>query len=576
MKHDGPKKSTNGSEAQAAKIDTTISSKERNPTQTPDGSTFAPGGLTAPFEPSGPPNMKGNAPLPPGSDGPILASSPNGFGKNAWPTGEMEGTLTLGSGMPVASNEVSMTAGPGGPLVIEDTWLFEKNAHFNRERIPERVVHAKGAGAFGYFELEHDMSEYTKAKMFNGVGKRTELVARFSHVATESGGADAYRDVRGFAVKFNTEDGNWDMVGNDTPIFFLRDPYKFPDFIHSQKRDPQTHQRDHAMQWDFWTLSPESIHQVMWLMGDRGLPAGYEFMNGYGSHTFMWYNDANEKFWVKFHFHTEQGIKNLSDAEAGQIRADEVKLDSFTTSLFNRIDAGNPASWKLSVQIIPFEEGFDYKYDIFDVTKVVLHEDYPLIPVGRMVLDRNPENYIAQVESLAFAPSNLVPGIYGSPDKMLQARLFAYADAHRYRLGGNYEQLDVNLAHGTKVDNPYKRDGVMPRGNNQGARMNYAPNSHKGPKASMEFAEPQTALREATGRYEQNAPGNDDYSQATMFWRVIGKDGQDRMIETITMHMQTVPPPIRERAVAIFTKVDPTFGQRMAAALNLPVLEPVA
>jgi len=252
-----------------------------------------------------------------------------------------------------------------------------------------------------------------------------------------------------------------------------------------------------------------------------------------------------------------------------------VKLDSYTLSLFNRIDAGNPASWKLSVQIIPFEEGFKYKYDIFDVTKVVLHEDYPLIPVGRMVLDRNPENYIAEVESVAFSPANLVPGIYGSPDKMLQARLFAYADAQRYRLSGNYEQLDVNLAHGTKVDNPYKRDGVMPRGNNQGARVNYAPNSHKGPNASMEFAEPQTALREATGRYEQNAPGNDDYSQATMFWNVIGKDGQDRMIETITMHMQTVPPPIRERAVAMFTKVDPAFGQRMEAALKLPVLEPV-
>ncbi len=576
MKHDGPKKSTNGSEARAAKIDTKSSSMERVPMQTPDGSTLAPGGLTKPFEPSGPPNMKGNAPVPPGSDGPILAKSPNGFGKNAWPTGEMEGTLTLRSGMPVASNEVSMTAGPGGPIVIEDTWLFEKNAHFNRERIPERVVHAKGAGAFGYFELEHDMSKYTKAKIFNGVGQRTEMVARFSHVAIESGGADAYRDVRGFALKFYTEEGNWDLVGNDTPIFFLRDPYKFPDFIHSQKRDPQTHQRDHAMQWDFWTLSPESIHQVMWLMGDRGLPAGYEFMNGYGSHTFMWYNEANEKFWVKFHFHSEQGIKNLSDAEAGQIRADEVKLDSYTLSLFNRIDAGNPASWKLSVQIIPFEEGFKYKYDIFDVTKVVLHEDYPLIPVGRMVLDRNPENYIAEVESVAFAPANLVPGIYASPDKMLQARLFAYADAQRYRLSGNYEQLDVNTAHGTKVDNPYERDGVMPRGDNQGARVNYAPNSHKGPQASMKFAEPQTALREATGRYEQNAPGNDDYSQATMFWRVIGEDGQDRMIETITMHMQTVPPPIRERAVAVFTKVDPTFGQRMAAALHVPVLEPVA
>ncbi len=529
--------------------------------------SYAPGGVTPPLEGQGPPNHNGGAANPPGSDGPITADGANGFGKNAWPSDVKPGTLTLRNGSPVASNENSLSAGPHGPLLIEDTWLIEKNAHFNRERVPERVVHAKGAGAFGYFELENDMSKYTSAKLFNGAGTKTEVAVRFSHVAIESGGADAYRDLRGFSMKFYTPEGNWDLVGNDTPIFFLRDPLKFPDLIHSQKRDPQTHLRDHAIQWDFWTLSPESIHQVLWLMGDRGIPAGYEFMNGYGSHTFMWYNETNEKFWVKFHFHSEQGVKTLSDAEAGRIRADEEKLDSFTQSLFNRIDAGTTTAWKLSVQIMPYEEAFTYKYDPFDVTKVLLHADYPLIPVGRLVLDRNPVNYAAEVESLAFSPANLVPGIFVSPDKMLQGRLFAYADAQRYRIGGNYEALPVNAPRATKADNPYQRDGVMPVGDNDGARVNYAPNSHGGPVADVKYAEPGHALKEATGRYAQTDRRNDDYEQATLLWKTMGPDGQERLITTITTHMQTVPPPIRERAVEMFTKVDATFGKRMHANL---------
>ncbi len=542
----------------------------------PDASgSYAPGGVTPPLDGSGPPNQHGGAPKPPGSDAPITADGPNGFGKNAWPSDGTPGTLTLRNGAPVASNETSLSAGTKGPLLLEDTWLLEKNAHFNRERIPERVVHAKGAGAFGYFELENDMSEYTKATIFNGAGKRTPLAVRFLHVAIESGGADAYRDLRGFAIKMYGEDGNWDLVGDNTPIFFIRDPLKFPDFIHSQKRDPQTHLRDHAMQWDFWTLSPESIHQVLWLMGDRGIPAGYEYMNGYGSHTFMWYNDANEKFWVKFHLHSEQGVKTLSDAEAGRIRGDEEKLDSFTQSLFNRIDAGQTTAWTFSVQIMPYEDAFTYEYDPFDITKVLLHEDYPLIRVGRMVLDRNPVNYAAEVESLAFSPANLVPGIFVSPDKMLQGRLFAYPDAHRYRLGANYEQLPVNAAKGTVVDNPYQRDGAMPAGDNDGARVNYAPNSHGGPVADPAAMEPSYALREAIGRYTQTARENDDYAQATLLWETMGPAGQERLIKTITTHMQTVPPPIRERAVAIFAKVDATFGERMAENL-LPKPSPNA
>ncbi|GAC1524834.1 MAG: catalase KatA [Vulcanimicrobiaceae bacterium] len=540
--------------------------KPLDPTPKIAGS-YAPGGVTPPDDRHGAPNRMGGATTPPGADGPITADKPNGFGKHAWPTDGKPGTLTLRNGAPVGSNEHSLTAGPNGPALVEDAWLLEKNAHFNRERVPERVVHAKGAAAFGYFELEHDMSQYTKAKLFNGDRTKTEVAVRFSHVIAESGGADAYRDVRGFSIKFHTTEGNWDLVGNNTPVFFLRDAMKFPDLIHALKRDPQTHLRDNAKQWDFWTLSPESIHQVLWLMGDRGIPAGYEYMNGYGSHTFMWYNEANEKFWVKFHFHSEQGVKTLSDAAAGQIRADEGKLDSFTQSLFNRIDAGETTAWKLSVQIMPFDEAFTYKYDPFDVTKVLLHADFPLIPVGRLVLDRNPTNYAAEVEALAFAPSNLVPGIHVSPDKVLQGRLFGYQDAQRYRLGGNHHLLHVNAPHGTKVDNPYERDGGMAVGGNNGARVNYAPNSHGGPVADPKYIEPALALRDATGRYAQTDRRNDDYSQATLLYKTMGPDGQQRLMRTIATHMQTVPPPIRKRAVAMFEKVDAAFGKRMAELL---------
>jgi len=512
----------------------------------------------------------GEAPKP-GADAPITSTTPLGFGANAWPTNETPQTLTLRNGAPVASNDDSLTAGPAGPVLLEDTWLIEKNAHFNRERVPERVVHAKGAGAFGYFEVTNDMSKYTKAKMFNGVGKKTEMVARFSHVAIESGGADAYRDLRGFALKFYTEDGNYDLVGNDTPIFFMRDPMKFPDFIHSQKRDPQTHLRDHAVQWDYWTLAPESIHQVLWLMGDRGIPAGYEYMNGYGSHTFMWKSEAGERFWIKYHLHSEQGVKNLTDAEAGLVRANEERLDSYTQSLFNRIDSGNVAAWKMSVQIMPYDEAFTYEYDPFDLTKVLLHKDYPLIPVGRMVLDRNAQNYFAEIESLAFAPSNTVPGVYNSPDKVLQGRLFAYPDAHRYRIGSNYEKLAVNAAKNvdTYASNPYQRDGAMAPGTNGGKAANYAPNSKGGPVADEKYLEPALELHEATGRYAQTSRRNDDYVQATMFYNMIGHEAQGRLEKTITAHMQTVPPPIRERAVEMFKKVDAGFGQRMAENLGV-------
>ncbi len=344
--------------------------------------------------------------------------------------------LTTSAGAPVADNQNSMTAGPRGPLLLQDYQLIEKLAHQNRERIPERVVHAKGWGAHGTLTVTHDITKYTKAKIFSEVGKKTELIARFSTVAGELGAADAERDVRGFALKFYTEEGNWDMVGNNTPVFFVRDPYKFPDFIHTQKRHPKTNLRSATAAWDFWSLSPESLHQVTILMSDRGLPIGVRHINGYGSHTFSFINARNERFWVKFHFKTLQGHKHWTNAEAAEVVGRT--RESTQEDLFNAIEKGDFPRWRFCVQVMPEEDADKTPYNPFDLTKVWPHGDYPLIDVGEMELNRNPDNYFAEVELAAFAPSNIVPGIGFSPDKMLQARIFSYADAHRYRLGTHY------------------------------------------------------------------------------------------------------------------------------------------
>lgn len=354
--------------------------------------------------------------------------------------------------------------------------MLEKLAHFNHERIPERVVHAKGAGAKGYFQLTKDMSAYTKAAIFSGAGKKTPMIARFSQVAGEAGYPDTYRDVRGFALKFYTEEGNYDIVGNNTPVFFVNDPLKFPDFIHSQKRDPRTHARSQDMQWDFWSLSPESVHQVTILMSDRGIPASYRMMHGYGSHTFKWVNTAGEQFWVKYHFKTNQGVHNLSNELAAELAGKDT--DYLQNDLFDAIETGDHPSWTVAVQLVPYEAGLNYPQDIFDVTKVISQKDYPLIGIGQMVLDENPTNNFEDIEELAFSPANLVPGIEASPDKLLQGRLFGYKDAERYRLGANYEQLPVNRPK-VPVHN-YERDGIMAQ--NQETGVNYEPNSEDGPK----------------------------------------------------------------------------------------------
>ncbi|MBD2251313.1 catalase [Nostoc parmelioides] len=475
--------------------------------------------------------------------------------------------LTTDAGIPVSDNQNSLTAGARGPLLMQDFYLIEKMAHFNRERIPERVVHAKGSGAYGTFTVTQDITKYTKAKLFSQVGKQTEVIARFSTVAGERGAADAERDVRGFAVKFYTEEGNWDMVGNNTPVFFVRDPLKFSDFIHTQKRDPKTNLRNPTSMWDFWSLSPESLHQVTILFSDRGLPIGHRHMNGYGSHTYSFINAANERFWVKFHFKTLQGIENFTNEEASQVVGED--RESAQRDLFYAIARGDYPQWRFLVQIMPEADADKTPYNPFDLTKVWPHRDYPLIEVGILELNRNPENYFAELEQSAFAPSNVVPGISFSPDKMLQARILSYTDAHRYRLGVNYESLPVNCPHATKA-HTYHRDGLMRHDDNGKGAVNYEPNSFGGPVADPIHKEPAWKISGDGDRYDHR-DGNEDYSQAGDLFRLLPKDGQQRLCRNIAMAMQGVPQSIIERQLAHFTKADPAYGEGVAKALGISV-----
>ena len=405
--------------------------------------------------------------------------------------------LTTTAGNPVADNQNSMTAGPRGPLLTQDYQLLEKLAHQNRERIPERTVHAKGSGAYGTLTITGDITKYTKASVFARVGKKTDLFLRFSTVAGERGAADAERDVRGFAIKLYTDQGNWDLVGNNTPVFFVRDPYKFPDFIHTQKRHPRTNLRSPTAMWDFWSLSPESLHQVTILMADRGLPRGFRHINGYGSHTYSLINANNERFWVKFHFKTLQGIQFWTNEEAERVVAND--RESSQRDLFEAIERGEFPKWRLSVQIMPELEAQTYRWNPFDLTKVWPHKDYPLIEVGILELNRNPDNYFAEVEQSSFSPSNIVPGIGFSPDKMLQARIFSYADSHRYRIGTHYEMLPVNRP---RVPvNHYHADGPMRFDSPKATEAYYEPNSFGGPTQDARFAEPPLKISGDADRY---------------------------------------------------------------------------
>ena len=478
--------------------------------------------------------------------------------------------LTTAFGIPVSDDQNSFTAGDRGPVLMQDVHLLEKLAHFDRERIPERVVHAKGAGAGGYFEVTADVTEYTKAKFLSEVGKRTEVFARFSTVGGEKGSADAERDPRGFAVKFYTEEGNYDLVGNNTPVFFIRDPLKFPDFIHTQKRNPANNCKDPNMFWDFLSLTPESIHQVTILFSDRGTPATYRNMNGYSSHTFKWYNENNEYFWVKYHFKTDQGIKNLTRQEAEIMRAKDP--DHATRDLFKAIERGDYPSWTVQIQLMMPEQAEDYRFDIFDVTKVWPHSDFPPIEIGKMVLNQNPENYFAEVEQAAFGPGNLVPGIAASPDKMLQGRLFSYHDTHVHRLGPNYHLLPVNAPKNTR-ENSYQRDGFMRNDQNGGSGPNYWPNSFNGPEPDISAKEPPIEMSGKADRYPYKYP-NDDFIQPGNLYRDVMTDQErETLAGNIISHLGDAQKRIQLRQTAIFFKADPDYGSKVAKGLKLDIKE---
>lgn len=487
--------------------------------------------------------------------------------------------LTTASGRPYYENEDTQSVGPRGPLLLQDYVLHEKMAHFNRERIPERVVHAKGSGAFGTFTVTNDITKYTKAKLFNEVGKETKVFARFSTVGGEKGSADTERDPRGFAVKFYTEDGNWDLVGNNTPVFFIKDPKKFGDFIHTQKRDPQTNLKSPTMMWDFWSLNPESLHQVMILMSDRGTPDGYRHMNGYGSHTLSMINADNERVWVKFHFKTDQGIKNFVNGKADEMKAKD--LDYSQRDLFEAIENGNFPKWNLKIQVMTEEQANSYHINPFDLTKVWPHGDFPLIDVGVMELNENPQNYFQDVEQSAFAPAHIVDGISYSPDKMLQGRLLSYPDAHRYRLGTNYEQIPVNRC--PFMVNNYQRDGSMRVDGNQGSKPNYWPNSFDDIEADEAYKlRPEELDSKQAAWFDRNAPGEDDhYTQPGNLYRdVMNDDQKTELVNNIVGSMSGITGPKRDeiinRQLCHWFRADMGLGQRVAEGLNVNVEEIMA
>ena len=480
----------------------------------------------------------------------------------------MSKKLTTAAGCPVVDNQNIQTAGARGPALLQDVWLLEKLAHFDREVIPERRMHAKGSGAYGSFTVTHDITPYTRAKIFSQIGKKTELFARFTTVAGERGAADAERDIRGFAVKFYTEEGNWDLVGNNTPVFFLRDPLKFPDLNHAVKRDPRTNMRSAQNNWDFWTSLPEALHQITIVMSDRGLPASYRHMHGFGSHTFSFINAQNERYWVKFHFRSEQGIKNLSDAEAEVMVGKD--RESHQRDLYESIEQKNFPKWTLQVQIMPESDASKVPYNPFDLTKVWPHKDYPLIDVGVMELNRNPENFFAEVEQSAFNPAAVVPGISFSPDTMLQARLFSYGDAQRYRLGVNHHQIPVNAPRCPV--HSYHRDGAMRVDGNHGGTLGYEPNSHGEWQEQPDFREPPLSL-EGMADHWNHREDSDYYSQPGALFRLMTAEQQQVLFENTARSVGGATREIQLRHIANCLKADADYGKGVARALNIPLSE---
>ncbi|MCK8490471.1 catalase [Spirosoma sp. RP8] len=479
--------------------------------------------------------------------------------------------LTTASGSPYFEHENTMSVGQRGPLLLQDYILHEKMAHFNRERIPERVVHAKGSGAYGTFTVTHDISKYTRAKLFNEIGKETRVFLRFSTVGGEKGSADTERDPRGFALKFYTEDGNWDLVGNNTPVFFIKDPKKFSDFIHTQKRDPYTNCKSATMMWDFWSLNPESLHQVLILMSDRGTPDGYRHMNGYGSHTFSMINADNERVWVKFHFKTAQGIKNFSNDEAVKMKG--LDPDYAQRDLVTSIDKGDLPRWNVKIQVMTEEQAKAFRWNPFDLTKVWPQGDFPLIDVGTLELNQNPNNYFADVEQAAFAPAHVIDGISYSPDRMLQGRILSYPDAQRYRLGGNYEQIPVNRC--PFAVNNYQRDGQMRVDGNGGRSTNYFPNSFDNIVADESYKQPAWDLGTSVADwYDRNAPGeNDHYTQPGNLWRLMTPEQKINTVNNIVGAMSGIDGPKRDQIVNLqlchWFRADLSLGMSIAQGLGI-------
>ena len=477
--------------------------------------------------------------------------------------------LTTTSGCPVADNQNVMTAGPRGPMLMQDFWFLEKLAHFDREVIPERRMHAKGSGAYGTFTVTHDITRYTKAGFLSAVGKKTEVFARFSTVAGERGAADAERDIRGFALKFYTEEGNWDMVGNNTPVFFMRDPLKFPDLNHAVKRDPRTNLRSAQSNWDFWTLLPEALHQVTVVMSDRGIPRSYRHMHGFGSHTFSFINAEGERFWVKFHFRCMQGIENLTNGEAESIVAKD--RESHQRDLYEAIERGDFPRWEFKVQIMPEKDAATYRFHPFDLTKVWPHGDYPLIDVGVLELNRNPENYFAEVEQAAFNPAHIVPGIGFSPDRMLQGRLFSYGDAQRYRLGVNNTQIPVNKPRCPV--NSYHRDGTMRVDGNYGSTKAYEPNGLGLWQDNPALREPPLALSGEAYNWNYREDDDDYYAQPGMLFRLMTPAQRQALFDNTAAELASVDDIVRKRHIRNCLKADPAYGEGVARALGIPLSE---
>lgn len=497
----------------------------------------------------------------------------NGLGENLNSKNDNAGKnpkITRDAGAPVENNQDTMTAGVRGLGVFEDTWLFEKHAHFNREVIPERRMHAKGSGAFGTFTVTNDITKYTKAKIFSEVGKKTEMFARFSLVAGERGYADADRDIRGFALKFYTEEGNWDLVGNNTPVFFFRDPMKFIDLNHVVKRDPKTNMRSANSNWDFWSSLPESLLQVTITMSDRGIPSSYRFMHGFGSHTYSLINENNERTWVKFHFRSEQGIQNLTDQEAEKVKG--MDPDSHQRDLLESIEKGKFPKWKMYIQVMSEEEAKEMEINPFDLTKMWLKKDHPFIEVGEFELNRNPDNYFQDVEQAAFNPANNVPGIAFSPDRMLQARIMMYGDAQRYRLGVNHTQIPVNRPKGMKEGDyhPFHRDGMMRVDGNLGAENHYEPNSYGNWEENKRGFEPKQDGGDVF-RYDFREDDSDYYTQPGMLYRAMTDDQKQVLCDNTARHMKDTTLQIKHRWISHCYKADEDYAKRLANSLNIDI-----